>query len=414
MANRSITLSTLVGLLLFACAPSGGPIRTERDAGSGAPDGGRSDGGPPPPRPDAGPYVPPSACSTGPGRDVDEDGFAYEVDCNDCAPQVNPGAFDAPDNGIDEDCDGADRVAATASCDTGLALTGAAADAARAMGLCQTATAGDSRWGVLSARYSLADGTGAPLHPTQTGILPSFGANAPREGSALFALSSGAARAPGQAGFTADCDNYDEFTEQSYPPGFPQDSSSCPGIRGGPVFDSVALELTIRVPTNALGFSFRSGFFTYEYPEYICDEFNDFFAVLRSDEGSSFSNIVFDADDNPVSVNNSLLRGCEAGYAGGQDFACPLGRAPLVGTGYGNDGDCGINPFPNPFTDNQEVGGATGWLRTVAPVEGGQTLTLRFIVWDSGDSDLDSLAIIDAFEWELDPVTVTETVPDLI
>ena len=42
--------------------------------------------------------------------DRDRDGYSIAVDCNDANPLVHPGAADRPDDGIDQDCSGADAV----------------------------------------------------------------------------------------------------------------------------------------------------------------------------------------------------------------------------------------------------------------------------------------------------------------
>jgi hypothetical protein len=42
--------------------------------------------------------------------DRDRDGYSIAVDCNDVSPLVHPGAADVPDDGIDQDCSGADAV----------------------------------------------------------------------------------------------------------------------------------------------------------------------------------------------------------------------------------------------------------------------------------------------------------------
>ena len=43
--------------------------------------------------------------------DLDGDGFPAGVDCNDSNPEIHPNAFDIPDDGLDQDCSGADTVA---------------------------------------------------------------------------------------------------------------------------------------------------------------------------------------------------------------------------------------------------------------------------------------------------------------
>src|SRR5689334_3729321 len=137
--------------------------------------------------------------------DHDGDGLSFmEGDCNDCDANVRPGKIDEPGNGKDEDCSG--KADDDGVCDTGLALASTDAyDAAKSLGICKTTTAGKPGWGVVSAKYVKPDGT--PLSNAMSyGILPSFGVNQPTSGKSLLALSTGAARAPGQAEYTSSLD----------------------------------------------------------------------------------------------------------------------------------------------------------------------------------------------------------------
>jgi hypothetical protein len=78
-------------------------------------------------------------------------------------------------------------------------------------------------------------------------------------------------------------------------------------------------------------------------------------------------------------------------------FACPQGFQPLVGTGFEDCEFSLVSPggLSGVFDRNAKYGAATGWLNTEFKVQPGEVITMRFAIWDSADSALDSLAIID-------------------
>ena len=129
-------------------------------------------------------------------------------DCNDCDPNVNPGAIDvlhqndggAPTWG-DEDCSGVPGDNAK-PCDTGLTLADVDPnDAAKAIELCAQATTSNRKYGVISAAYVRADGTPFATPGLQVGIQSAFGTNVHVQGGAnMLAMSSGYARSVGQTG----------------------------------------------------------------------------------------------------------------------------------------------------------------------------------------------------------------------
>jgi len=359
--------------------------------------------------------------STDENVDMDGDGWTpAQGDCNDCDPNVNPGAVDVPgDPGqVDHDCDG--KYDPPAPCDTGLALDDVdAGDAARAIDLCQTTPASpplpQKTWGVIGSQYVRADGAAFASPGLQTGLQSGFGPNVnPQVGQSLLALSSGHARTASQpdACGSASCV---ENADGTPPVGFPQTIPGC--APSTTIADDVALELDIRTPTNATGYAFSFKFYSMEFPFWVCDPYNDQFVALASPApaGAMNGNISFDGAHNPVSTMLAYFDVCDPTqsslYASDchtmGSTTCPAlpnpycqsGTMELLGTGF------------DVWDTSYGGGGATRWLSSQAPVVGGSELTLRFAIWDGGDQEFDSTILIDGFQWITGPAVVVSTTP---
>jgi hypothetical protein len=319
-----------------------------------------------------------------------------------CVPA--PGNFEVPGNGCDDDANG--QIDDVAACDQNLPLDGTAAHFARALGICQMADA--KHWGLVSAAFTGSYGAAYPPNPMQHGILPKFGSTLrPRQGAALGVLSSGVARE-----FNAGSGLFKQGQFMSgpgrAPPGFPKPALGCPIDSN--VFDVVSLKLVIRTPANAKGVTFDFDFASGEWPEWVCTRYNDgFVAMVTSKALGAPVNISYDAQNNPVSVNNGFFDRCTPGTTTGcsgeppiyKVSACAGGESELAGTGFEpRNLYCGNRPSTG--------GGATGWLSSQAPVQPGEDLTIEFLVWDTGDDDYDSSVLLDNLRWEAGP-TQTQT-----
>lgn len=355
-------------------------------------------------------------CLPGLHSDLDHDGATPAGgDCNDCDPEVGPNAVEMPtEDGAkarDENCNGVVDEALPV-CDQGLAVDDASPlGAARAIDLCRAGTS--SGWGVVKAAWVLPDGSPPPqslAFALGHGLLRGFGPNVSvRHGHRLLALSSGTARQPSDPGYL-EPRGFVKGYESAPPDGFPKESPACPGVVSGRPHDAVALELQLRVPQNAGAFAFDFDFYTYEFPRFLCSQFNDLFValLLPAPGGQADANVSFDRFGNTVSVNSAFLEacGCNGGppcVTSGRQFSCALGVQPLLGTGFGAD------------TTHDENHGATGWLTTISPVEPNTTATLRFAIQDSGDGLSDSTVLLDHFRWlprAVEPTARTHRVLD--
>lgn len=378
-------------------------------------------------------------CSGSVDEDVDLDGDGITTCGGDCCDStecadpaiVNSGAFDAPGNNFDDDCNGVVDDA-TLLCDSGIASnTNEAMDFARAIELCQTTTLAEKKWGVISAKLVLANGSGTPAAKSHS-VRPKFGDNVvPRGGTSVALLSTGAA-----AGRNDTNPTWEDFQESEepgnntsspYPADFVQanggtlpNAPGCAPPDGDDALDPVMLELEIRVPSNAKSFTLDTNFFSSEFPEWTCSAFNDFFVVLL--DSTYQGNPANPADKNlafysangmnyPVGVNlaagdTGLFTQCINGElscaddilgGGGQNgtISTCTGVEQLAGTGFD------INDA-NSCDSNSKKGGGTGWLQTSGNVVGGEVIKLRIAIWDTSDHILDSLAVIDHFQWSVD------------
>jgi MYXO-CTERM domain-containing protein len=116
---------------------------------------------------------------------------------------------------------------------------------------------------------------------------------------------------------------------------------------------------------NAAFFDFY--FLSAEYPEFVGTVYNDAFEANIT--GSAFTgNAALDSLGNLVSVNSAVFT--------------VTAQADLQGTGFDNG-----------------MGGGTGWLTMVVPVDPGDTVTFEFTIYDVSDGIYDSSVLLDNFEW---------------
>ncbi len=373
--------------------------------------------------------------------DVDADGDGWTSCGGDCCDNpnlcgnpaaVNPGAFEVAGDGVDNDCDGhVDNPLPL--CDSGMTSNSTTPmDYAKAMDLCQTSGSGSPpknamgpKWGVISAGWSYANGTGTPGANGHS-IRPHYGTGTmPQVGGSLVEISTGHAAAQDDGSAAPSYEDLESGTGNGGSSPFPSDwftannsklpnAPGCPAPDGNTANDPTMLTLSIRVPTNAESFSLKTNFFSSEFPEYVCSPYNDFFVVLLDSTYTGSGSAANPADKNlafyqdpagmkyPVGVNlaanntglftqcvNGTL-GCDA--SGGGSISSCTGTTELAGTGLdtAEPGECDSNSLE---------GGGTGWLTTTGNVVPGEIITVRIAIWNTSDDALQSLAVIDGFTW---------------
>ncbi len=341
----------------------------------------------------------------------DDDGDGWTTcngDCNDHDSLINPCAFDTNaasgdpvgSDGIDNDCDG--QIDNLRLCDSSLSSghDTSAAHYASAMDVCDNAKC------TIVTGATFYGPNDAYAHRITAHMGSGF---SPHKGSYMAFLSSGTADDDiDTSGYTPG-DGTDLLNTFTHPDPLKklQNVNPCGTGQDEPltVHDYSELRLTLTAPVNAGSFTFDFNFFSEEYPEYVCHGFNDtFLAELTSKEYTTPFQIAFDGGGHRINVNNSYFQDCTSIVTGdnlGYTHNCAGALSLLAKTGY--ELKYGQTAFT--LGNDNKGSGATDWLKTTAPIQGGETFTLSLIVFDEGDGLMDSAINLDNFRWNSTTVT---------
>lgn len=338
--------------------------------------------------------------------DIDGDGFTYcDGDCRE-APfdvpfgywvkpyDINPGAIEVLNNTVDDDCDPAtpDDVDPWTTCsDMPQNANVTAMDLVRAMDLCrlapETPVPLQANWGVIDAEFRLADGTipsAADMDRfmnEQTAVLSMYGANVlPNRGATMAGFSTGRMRDlqhDGDLGSTSFGSAVDPpaIYLANYGGELPHPNGCAPTTMA---LDSVSLRVRMRMPTNVNALDYRYILATAEPPQPACVPRDDFALGLLTPRFPDWGPFFF--DDNILrsypsgipSVNSADFNVCVP-YA---PDTCPLGPDLLMGTSM------------------QRMSVFEMW---GTPVLRGETITLDLMIFDGGDTTVDSVMLLDDF-----------------
>lgn len=299
-----------------------------------------------------------------------------EIDCDDNRFGAQPGGHEFPNNGFDDDCDGeVDEEPELCPC----TLTNASNPDALgdAIDLCG---------GYLSEVTTVGDDAQIQVFAAYPGELQ------PHGGECMVAMSTGRA-AP-------------RVTQEGVQPGTDfniEASDPDPDGPDEPVYDRAQLRLRLTPPPNAQSFRFSFMFMSSEWPEFLCDVYNDtFYAIAESNailQGEP-TNISLDRNGNEITVNAAFFEHPD-------DWTTDLGDTPFGRNEFAScpffvgDDTCTLPEYCDESGSLGRVGSGSGWLTTQAPLDPEQDeLVLVFSVHDEGDGILDSVVLIDDFQWQ--------------
>ncbi len=197
----------------------------------------------------------------------------------------------------------------------------------------------------------------------------------------MLALSTGLRRTPGQSGYGSPSGVSKSYVSGA-PSGYPRMADTCDDEPGTPT-DGVALELDVRVPSNATSMSFAYQLFSYDFPYEICTAYSDQFVVTMTPLPRAPSPGISRSIRKANCSTRAAPRGCASVNRAGT-------AAPTTSVRSASRGSSGTG---------YESHAASGWLRSTVPVTPGSVVTLRFAIWDSEDAKSDSLVLLDGLSF---------------
>jgi hypothetical protein len=238
---------------------------------------------------------------------------------------------------------------------------------------------GTSLLALTTGTLPLPDASGRIAIPFGQGFAPS-GNNGNPDGAALPPPVSTAPGSNGGAGGTpfVGCDGAGDC------------SDTLPALlpAAGPANDLLALSFEVEVPVGVHGFRVDLVWLSAEFPARVGAPANDAFVWWVSSE--AYVGNIATLDGAPMTATGLRPQLLEANL---------VGNAPaLLDTGLG--GTTG-QPCEYPWAAWAACprGAASGWLTLDGPANPGEVLGLTAVLYDQGDTELDTLVLLDDWRW---------------
>ncbi len=211
------------------------------------------------------------------------------------------------------------------------------------------------------------------------------------------------------------------------------------------IFDRTTIDFDLDIPEGVEGFSYDLLFVSAEFPEYVSSVFNDGYETvvetntaedwpddpnypgyLCDQVGSPWSttagkmegNVAYDDSGTPLRINNQFMSWWDCndfngnGIIGHDGSNAPVATTRTINSVYC---DCANSYYPTGGIQvfdyshdwpsegacwgGYQNSGGTGWLRNAVPVESGETIHVRFSIFDRADGIFDTFVLLDNWQW---------------